>query len=268
MRPLLCFIAALLLGCQSKIVSHTIVYSDRVKDSFEIYLSLPPAFDSSIAYDVVYYCDANLHSGKKLRAMISDSLYRKKADSTIFVGIGHIGDYHVLRRRDFILPSATDSDSSGSSPEYGQVEKFYQFLKTELIPSINARFKIKHDNSSIIGHSLGGLFVFYCLFKNDSLFKNYYALSPSLWIDYYGIYHFNKLKKDMMPERNLYFSAGGLEVLNHIKAGTDKMNVFLQESKYPNLLINYQVHAGETHNSQVEKSFRYILTQAGSAMKY
>lgn len=260
MRSLAVVTFVLLLGCQSKTVSHTVMYSEQVRDSFEIYISLPPTFDSSIAYDVVYYCDANLNSGRKLRMMIADSLYKKKADSSIFVGIGHIGDFHELRRRDFILPEIKEGDTSGTSATYGQVEHFYQFLKTELIPSINKRFKTKNNNTSIIGHSLGGLFVFYCLFKNDSLFKNYYALSPSLWIDYYGIYHFNRLTKNLMPERNLYFSAGGLEVLNHIKAGTDHMNLFLQESKYQNLQFNYEVHNGETHNSQVEKSLKYILS--------
>ena len=241
------------------ITEKTIVYSRNVKDSFELYISTPKSFDNYKRYDVIYYCDANLKSGKKLRALISSATYNDKISHTIFVGIGHIGDYHVLRRRDFILPFINKADTIARNLMYGQIENFYQFLKTELIPQINKRFKTVPGNNSIVGHSLGGLFAFYCLFKNEDLFKNYFALSPALWIDHYNIYRFNKLAKQALVEKNLYFSAGGLEVMNHIKKGADEMEAFLKTQAYHNVQYKYRVHKGKTHNSQVEESLKYIL---------
>jgi hypothetical protein len=127
------------------------------------------------------------------------------------------------------------------------------------MPDINARYKTNTANNSIAGHSLGGLFAFYCLFKNDTVFKNYYALSPALWIEHYSIYKFNSLKTDGHFSRNLYFSTGGLELVNHIRTGTNRMNRLLTRKKYPNLQVEYQIHKGKTHNSQVEQSLEYML---------
>ncbi|MFZ1527455.1 MAG: hypothetical protein WAT19_01815 [Ferruginibacter sp.] len=55
-----------------------VIYAQNVKDSFEIYISTPLAFDSSKSYDVVYYCDANIKSGKKIREMLNSGNYNKK----------------------------------------------------------------------------------------------------------------------------------------------------------------------------------------------
>jgi uncharacterized protein len=236
----------------------TKLYAHAVKDSFEIYITTPTPIDPNKVYDVMYYCDANLKSGNKLREMVDDSVYARRVSHTIFVGVGHIGNYHVLRRRDYILPFINGADTAGKSENYGQVANFYRFLTTELMPRINGMYKTAPANNTILGHSLGGLFAFYCLFKNKSYFKNYYALSPALWIDKYSIYRFNQLG-GAMPQRNLYFSAGGQETLNHIKKGTTAMEAFLQQQQYPGLKFIYTVHEGQTHNSQVALSLHDIL---------
>lgn len=236
-----------------------IMYSVKVKDSFEIYINAPKKTDISKQPSVFYYMDANLKSGKKLRELIAQPEFAARVDKTIFVGIGHIGNFHVLRRRDFILPGINNGDTAGASPDYGQIENFYQFLKTELIPMIDSNYKTNTSNNSILGHSLGGLFAFYCLFKNDTVFKNMYALSPSLWVDNYSIYKFNRLAAGSLNKKNLYFSCGSLEIFNRIKAGTNEMDLFLQKQNYPGLSFKYEVHSGKTHNSQVENSLRFIL---------
>jgi predicted alpha/beta superfamily hydrolase len=253
---------ALVSCAQKKSTSPTLlIYSEKVKDSFEIYITVPKRVDTVKQLSVMYYLDANINSGKKLREMISRPEFSDKVNKTIFVGIGHLGDFHVLRRRDFILPEIKNGDTAGASVNYGQIENFYQFLKTELIPFIDSTYKINSNNNSILGHSFGGLFAFYCLFKNDTLFKNFYALSPSLWVDNYAIYKFNRLTRDSLNKKFLYFSSGSLEIFNRIKAGTDDMDLFLQKNNYPNLSYKYEIHSGKTHNSQVENSLNFILKQ-------
>jgi len=238
-----------------------IIYSHSVKDSFELYITVPKSYDSNQVYAVFYYFDANLKSGKKLREMIQQPAFASRVNKTIFVGIGHRGDFHELRRRDFILPSIRQGDTSGLAVNYGQAANFYNFMKNELMPIITKAYKTDPLNNSIMGHSLGGLFVFYSLFRNDSLFRNYYALSPSLWVDGYSIYRFNKLNGLYAPPRNLYFSTGSLEIVNRIKAGTEEMSAFLQKEQYPGISVVYDIHQGENHNSQVEESLEYILKQ-------
>ena len=235
-------------------------YSKSVADSFEIYISLPPGYNSNETYNVVYYCDANLKSGKHLRELISTNQYNNLQNS-IFVGIGHIGNYHVLRRRDFILPTIKGNDTVGRDKNYGQTEKFYSYLKSELIPSINSKFKTNIDSNSILGHSLGGLFAFYCLFKSDNLFAKYFALSPALWVDKYSVYKFNHIQTGFSKRKYLYFAAGSGETINKILNGTNEAKEFLDKKQYGNLTYDYDVWKDKKHNSEVPLSLEKILTE-------
>ena len=236
-------------------------YSKNVSDSFDIYISTPFQFDPKEAHNVVYYCDANLKSGQYLRKLLSTRQYNSQLKNKIFVGIGHIGNFHVLRRRDFILPDIDGSDTAGRDKNYGQTEKFYLFLKNELIPAVNLKFKTNADSNSIIGHSLGGLFAFYCLFRSENLFAKYFALSPALWIDKYSIYEFNKIQGGLPSKKYLYFVSGSKETVNRILNGTNEAKLFLDKMKYNNLLYEYEVLEGETHNSEVPISLDKILRE-------
>lgn len=236
-------------------------YSKSVGDSFEIYISLPSSYNLKDRYNVVYYCDANLKSGKYLRQFISTAQFNDILNNVIFVGIGHIGNYHILRRRDFILPCINGTDAIGQNKNYGQTENFYLYLKDELIPYINLHLKTNADSNSIIGHSLGGLFAFYCLFKADTLFSKYFALSPALWIDKYSIYTFNTIDTGFTSRKYLYFASGSKENLNKILKGTNDIKQFFDKSKYTNLTYDYDIWKGETHDSEVHLSLEKILKE-------
>jgi len=239
----------------------TFEYSSYVGDSFAIYTSLPKDFNEKKIYKTVYYLDANLKSGKQLRELISTSKYDTIISNCIFIGIGHIGNYHVLRRRDFIQPSIDGRDTVSKHKNYGNAEKFYTFLKKELMPSINKKFSTNTDSCFIIGHSLGGLFGFYCLFKNESLFTKYFALSPALWINNYSIYKFNQLDTKLDKKQVLYFTAGSKETVNKILKGTNEAEIFFKQKSYKQLLFEYDIWKGKTHNSEVILSLSKILEQ-------
>lgn len=238
-----------------------IVYSKNVDDSFEIYTSVPLSFNAEETYSVVYYCDANLKSGKYLRQLLSTPQYNNQLENKIFVGVGHIGNYHVLRRRDFILPSINGKDTLTRDKNYGHVEHFYSFLKEKLIPAVNLKFKTNADSNSIIGHSLGGLFAFFCLFKADDLFAKYFALSPALWIDNYSVYKFNKINGVLPGKKYLYFVSGSKETINKILRGTNQAKLFFDKMNYRNLIYEYDILKGETHNSEVHISLAKILKE-------
>jgi predicted alpha/beta superfamily hydrolase len=236
-----------------------VIYSEQVKDSFEIYINLPDEFKQDDKYDVFYYLDANLKSGKKLRQFIKDSMLNKKSCKTIYVGVGHIGNYRVLRRRDYIVPTVENNNLINISDNFGQAESFYKFLKTELIPTINRRYNTNNGNNSILGHSFGGLFTIYCLFKNDTLFRNFYSLSPSLWANYYSIYNFNHLPDTSSQNKNLFLSVGSMETINKIKPGADEFEQFINKKHYSYLRFSYKIYQGESHNSQVSHSINDIF---------
>ena len=195
----------------------------------------------------------------KIREIIRDSTLKEKFQNTIFVGIAHRGDFHVLRRRDFTVPQLEGTDTLGLSPNFGQIGHFYQFMKFELIPYIDKHYNTNTSDNSLFGHSFGGLFTIYSLLQNDTIFKHFYALSPSLWVNDYSIYKFNKLDQQSTIKRDLFFCVGSLEILNRVKAGSDEFNNYLQKEKYPGLGFQYKIYSGKSHNSEVPYAIRDIL---------
>jgi predicted alpha/beta superfamily hydrolase len=238
----------------------SVQHSKNVGDSFEIYISLPAGYDTANIYNVVYYCDANLRSGKKLRKLFSMDDY-ENLQQTMFVGVGHIGSYHPRRRRDFMLPKINGQDTAGRNKRNGQVDKFYSYLTTELIPTINQEFKTNADSNSILGHSLGGLFAFYCLFKSDDLFSKYFAMSPALWVNKYSIYRFNRINGGLPSMQKLYFTSGSREKINKILNGTNRAKKFFDRMQYQNLAYDYEIWKHRTHTSSVTPTLKKILKE-------
>ena len=237
--------------------------SGLVKDSFDIYITLPPGYNNPTrTFPVIFYLDANLKSGNKLRSIIDEFNKKEQPVNAVFVGVGHFGNYHVLRRRDFITPIINDNNDSLVSDDknYGQADNFYSFLKKELIPYVEKNYKTS-SNRGLIGHSLGGLFTFYCLFRKERLFTNYISLSPALWINHENIYSFEKKYREDSASlhANLYLCAGGAEKFNYILSGAQKMKANLEERPFEGLHFEYEEFAGETHNSEVPLSLNKIL---------
>lgn len=237
--------------------------SSYVKDSFDIHITLPPGYNhSSKSFPVIFYLDANLKSGNTLRGIVDDLNKQGQPLNALFVGVGHFGNYHSLRRRDFITPFIPDNHGSFISDDenYGQSENFYRFLKEELIPCIEKNYRA-NTNRTLIGHSLGGLFAFYCMFKKDRLFNSFVSLSPALWVNHLNIYAFEKTYRQDSASlyANLYLCAGGAEKFNYILAGARKMRDYLDGHPFMGLHFEYHEFPHETHNSEVSVALTKIL---------
>lgn len=233
------------------------IFSKEVNDSFEIQLTIPADYSPQKKYDLLIYGDANLISGKELRKQVTTSSKPNQKGNYIFAGIGYKHGDHRLRNRDFILPRTWHGQLI-SSTKRGRCPQFYSFIVHELIPLLESSYSLT-GKRSILGHSLGGLFVFYCLFQNEAVFTGYFALSPALWVNHSGIYFFNKIERAMKIRSNLYFSAGSKEDFNLIQSSSKKMKRFLEQQHYDSLEFKYEVHPGKGHFSQVAQSIRYVL---------
>ena len=243
---------------------HFTFNSKHVKDSFDIYISLPDNYEQTDSdFHTIYYMDANLKSGKATRTAILGFRQNHEAINSIFVGIGHFRNYRELRRRDMItpsVPSASGDSLVADSKYYGHSEEFYRFIQSELIPFIESKYRCKKERSWI-GHSLGGLFAFYCLFKKESIFKNYVALSPALWIDESNIYHFEKnySRYSDSLDHTVYLCVGGNETMNKILNCSRRMRDTLELRQYKGLNFVYKEFEGESHNSEVPVALGMIL---------
>ncbi|HET9826072.1 MAG TPA: alpha/beta hydrolase-fold protein [Chitinophagaceae bacterium] len=251
------------LARQSLQTQQITLFSQQVNDSFDIHITLPMNYrNPQKHFPVVFYLDANLRSGNKMRTIIDEFNNKKHPLDAVFVGVGHFGNEHALRRRDFITPFKKNKCDSliSDDPNYGQAENFYRFIENELIPYVDQHYRVT-ARRSLVGHSLGGLFTFYCLFKKDRLFTNFIALSPSFWINSENIYEFEKRYRadSTRLHANVCMCVGGAERFNFILNGTRRMKTHLEKYPLEGLHLEYDEFPGQTHNSEVAIALNQVL---------
>lgn len=104
----------------------------------------------------------------------------------IVVGICHRKEEMRQKRFiDFTAPAqelTVPKHAKGRLPEeYGGAVEFLNFIEKELKPIIEEKLPINKHKQTLFGHSLGGYFALWCLFTQRDTFRNYIAISPSIW---------------------------------------------------------------------------------------
>ncbi len=90
-----------------------------------------------------------------------------------------VGIENTERRRDMTGPTTVASDRE-IAPRVGGSAAFRAFIADELVPAVEARYRVDASRG-IIGESAAGLFIVETLFVQPGLFDTHIALSPSLW---------------------------------------------------------------------------------------
>ncbi len=192
------------------------MYSEVVKDTFSVFVRLPADYGRvpGQRYPVVYHLDANAYADH-IGASVQKHSRKKSYGEPLVVGIGYRDAYVMdsLRNRDYLFPQALAQDSF---PVSGGGEKFYDFIKDELIPRIESQYRTDTVNRTLMGHSFGGYFGLYALLrglKQGFVFHNYVVASPSLY------YHHHYLMKAFMSVQpieekplKLFMTTGGAEI--------------------------------------------------------
>ena len=221
------------------------VYSQQTKDKYVITIRKPANFSTSKKYHHVYMTDGNIGIGDYVLGR-SASWAAVIPDNCIIIAIGHIGDYNSKRPRDFI-----PTDISGNvQKNFGHADLFYLFLKDQLIPSIEKKLPNKKSRA-FIGHSFGGLFCLYMLFKDDKLFDRHFAISPSCWANYNEIDKIEEayFKKNKQLKAKVTIYVGGLEFLNKVLYSTRSFYNTVTERNYSGLKISKEELADANHFS-------------------
>jgi predicted alpha/beta superfamily hydrolase len=186
--------------------------SKTIKDTFKIFICLPKKYDKNKdTYPAVYVLDANVafEMVSTLMKLISNGLDCKQA---IYVGVGY-KDFMVmdsLRGRDYSYPQKDGIPGSGGG------KLFTTFLRNELIPYIDSAYRTQSGDNTLIGHSLGGYYVFYNMLssavEDKPMFKNYIAGSPFVINDKYLVDLEQKLstKTDSLPVK-LFMCSGTID---------------------------------------------------------
>ncbi|MFW9815501.1 MAG: alpha/beta hydrolase-fold protein, partial [Candidatus Thorarchaeota archaeon] len=91
-------------------------------------------------------------------------------------------------------------------------EKFLEFLKMELIPLVDEKYRT-HPFRILAGWSLGGLLTIHSFLYHSDLFSAYLAISPSLWWDedLYVEQTKSLLDQGKVPDKPLIVTIGSKE---------------------------------------------------------
>ena len=147
--------------------------------TYHIYVRLPEnyAADPKRHYPVVYVLDGDslfpILAATHLFLTIDD-----KMPEAIIVGICYGSFDPAINKRSIdFTPPAKDLPNWA---EGGGAPAFQQFLKRELLPAVETRFRVDPSKRVLFGQSRGGAFVLYSAFTDPDLFWGRIASSPSL----------------------------------------------------------------------------------------
>lgn len=162
---------------------------------------------SKDSLSVMYMADGGInedfpHIANTLAKLIKE----KKIKPLILVGIEN-----TQRRRDLTGFTEVAKDKE-IAPVVGGSEKFRAFIKDELFPEINKRYRTTTEKS-IIGESASGLFVMETFFLTPQMFDNYIAFDPSLWWNNHYLVRTAKehLAKFPTSEKRIWFAGSDAE---------------------------------------------------------
>lgn len=184
------------------------ISSDYVHEDRVINIWTPPNYETSTdSFPVLYMPDGGIredfpHIANTLAKLIGEG----KIPPYILVGIEN-----TERRRDLSGPTEIEYDLS-VVPNPGGSNNFRDFIKNELFPEINSRYRTT-DQRAIIGESAAGIFVIETFLLDNEMFDYYIAMDPALWYnDHYLVRNFETLSKsDYGQKKKLWFAGSDAE---------------------------------------------------------
>jgi len=148
------------------------IHSTVLGEDREILVHLPEGWRSGARFDVVYALD-----GTNLLPVVGGEMeYRAAYQAPPRVVIVGITNNSAEGRWKDFTPVGETPRRAGD-PVKGKAADFIKFLETELFPAVAARYPVTRHRT-LVGHSLGGLFVLHVLATRPELFEKYIAMSP------------------------------------------------------------------------------------------
>ena len=144
-----------------------------------VLVSVPEGYaDGEKRYAVIYLTDASVKRLGLLRAIVDIMAGSQKIPDMIIVGIVQVDRNEELTPGG--LPGIGSEASGSESPPLRKGDRLLGFMKHELIPTIESRYRTL-PSRIYVGHSRGGLFGVYCLLKDPALFNAQIDVDPSIW---------------------------------------------------------------------------------------
>lgn len=200
-----------------------------------------PSTNSS--FPVLYMADGGIKEDfPHLANTVAKLIKEKRIRPVILVGIEN-----TQRRRDLTGFTNVEEDKKIAAVVGGSAT-FRDFIKEELFPEINKRYRTTQEKS-IIGESLAGLFIMETFFTSPEMFDNYIAIDPSLW---WNNHHLTSTAKEYLTkfpagsQKKLWFASSKEPSTSEF---TQQISQTLKSANIPNLKWNYSPAPTEEHST-------------------
>ncbi|TDR20455.1 alpha/beta hydrolase [Marinicella litoralis] len=243
-------------------IGETISWHSSVLDeqrSINVYLPQSYHQGSNQDYPVIYLLDGSadedfIHIAGLVQ--FGSFSWIKMLPESIVVGIANVD-----RKHDMTYPTQNEQDKK-DFPTTGGSKQFIQFIKDELQPMVNLKYRTT-TNKTIIGQSLGGLLATEILFNHPEMFDNYLIVSPSLWWDDGSLLN---SKTEVYLSKQTVFIGVGKE--GTIMEGAAK-SLYEVLNKHPNKNLKFQffeqLDHGDTLHLAVYAGFEFLFNQQNAA---
>ena len=224
------------------------LYSQILNEQRKLHIVFPKNYDptSTDKYEVVYCLDDIAEFLTMEWGMLQWEGFIPK--NMILIGITNPRISGVdMRDRDF-TPTKTWGVSGGA-------KTFLSFIKSELMPYINRKYKGATDGHTLYGGSLGGLFVMYTFLNDPALFTSYIAIDPSLWWDNFLLTKTASIKLDSIKSLRKTLYIAGREGNAYHEMGVAALDSVLRTSAPKGLYWKCVAYSNETHYSTNFKGF-------------
>jgi predicted alpha/beta superfamily hydrolase len=237
-----------------------VLYSENVQDSFYIYIKLPKYYkaEKDRSYPAIFLLDGDI-AFPMAWSVVRYLQFGKYISDVIIVGIGYGGLLYSSnlskRERDYNISEIDGLDESGGAAE------FLNFIKEELMPFLELKYRMDNSNLTLSGHSLGGLFALYTLFSEPHLFSNYIAGSPYISLDVEELLLLEEENKSQIEEAkcSLFITYGSNEEEENYQQPNNKIvdRLLHRDSSY--IDFKFKIFEEGNHFSTPAEALAYGL---------
>lgn len=234
-------------------------HSAIVGDDYTLRIRVPPGYEAGTElFPLVVQLDptyAGLEEYARTVGLISHHAASGAWDEAIVIGV----DYPDpgTRERDYTLADPLH-------PEYGGegADRFHRVLDEEILPAMEARYRIDGVRRSLVGHSKGGVFAWYAAFRHTPpeapLFSGMVAADCGYEEPLFTLERWHAERSQSLPMR-IYASRAVFNGASQ-QVGFDAMMARVRARGYAGLALREEVFETD-HAGAVDPSF-----EAGLAM--
>lgn len=166
-----------------------ILHAAETKDAYRIDIAIPDGTPPKAGWPSLLLLDAAECFGTCMEALHRMS---RRPDATgvvpaVVIGISVPQGVAAgpRRRRDFTSKHGNQPDSD--QQDSGGAPLFYRFIEEQVKPLVAQQTRLDPSRQTLFGHSLAGYFTLWTLANHPLAFRNYAAISPSIWWDSAGL---------------------------------------------------------------------------------